>query len=225
MPQWHLQHGESYLVTGEPVIVADLNSSITHSIELLLVAVLLVMAGDPGADLLRAPAAAAAGRCGARRGAHLRRPVARGGIADDGLDRRAAGAGGAGGGLRDPVPVAGGGGLRAGGGSGPAEGPGRLSAPTVWRSSRARRRSAAPRSPPPPRPAPPRSSCWCCRRCRWCAASACCSWWGSAIALLCALTVGAAALALARARLLRPGHAPVQASRRRAPAGRLAGGA
>jgi len=45
MPQWHLQHGESYLITGEPVIVSDLNSSITHSIELLLVAVLLVMAG------------------------------------------------------------------------------------------------------------------------------------------------------------------------------------
>ncbi len=44
MPQWRLQHGESYLVTGEPVIVADLNNSITHSIELLLVAVLLVMA-------------------------------------------------------------------------------------------------------------------------------------------------------------------------------------
>ncbi len=48
MPQWHLQHGESYLLTGEPVIVADLNSSITHSIELLLVAVLLVMAGTLG---------------------------------------------------------------------------------------------------------------------------------------------------------------------------------
>jgi uncharacterized protein len=48
MPQWHLQHGESYLLTGEPVIVADLNNSITHSIELLLVAVLLVMAGTLG---------------------------------------------------------------------------------------------------------------------------------------------------------------------------------
>jgi uncharacterized protein len=44
MPQWHLQHGERYLVTGEPVIVADLTSSITHSVELLLVAVLLAMA-------------------------------------------------------------------------------------------------------------------------------------------------------------------------------------
>jgi uncharacterized protein len=45
MPQWHLAHGERYLVTGEPVIVADLTSSISHSIELLLIAVLLVMAG------------------------------------------------------------------------------------------------------------------------------------------------------------------------------------
>ncbi len=44
MKQWHLQHGESYLVTGEPVIVADLTGEITHSIELLLVAVVLVMA-------------------------------------------------------------------------------------------------------------------------------------------------------------------------------------
>ncbi len=44
MPQWRLQHGEHYLLTGEPVIVSELTSSITHSIELLLVAVLLVMA-------------------------------------------------------------------------------------------------------------------------------------------------------------------------------------
>jgi hydrophobe/amphiphile efflux-3 (HAE3) family protein len=43
MSQWHLANGESYLVTGEPVIVSDLTSSITSSIELLLVAVLLVM--------------------------------------------------------------------------------------------------------------------------------------------------------------------------------------
>ena len=48
MPQWKLQHGESYLVTGVPVIVADLTHSITHSIELLLIAVLLVMAATLG---------------------------------------------------------------------------------------------------------------------------------------------------------------------------------
>jgi hypothetical protein len=48
MPQWQLTHGETYLVTGEPVIVADLTSSISHSIELLLIAVLLVMAATLG---------------------------------------------------------------------------------------------------------------------------------------------------------------------------------
>jgi uncharacterized protein len=48
MSQWRLQHGESYLVTGEPVIVADLNNAIGRAIELLLVAVLLVMAGALG---------------------------------------------------------------------------------------------------------------------------------------------------------------------------------
>ena len=48
MRQWRLTHGESYLVTGEPVIVSDLTNSISHSIELLLVAVLLVMAGTLG---------------------------------------------------------------------------------------------------------------------------------------------------------------------------------
>ena len=45
MKQWRLAHGESYLVTGQPVIVSDLTGKITHSIELLLVAVMLVMAG------------------------------------------------------------------------------------------------------------------------------------------------------------------------------------
>jgi hypothetical protein len=44
MPVWRLQNGETYLVTGEPVIVDDITGSITNSIELLLVAVLLVMA-------------------------------------------------------------------------------------------------------------------------------------------------------------------------------------
>jgi hydrophobe/amphiphile efflux-3 (HAE3) family protein len=44
MPQWRLQHG-AYLLTGEPVIVSELSRSITHSLELLLVAVLVVMSG------------------------------------------------------------------------------------------------------------------------------------------------------------------------------------
>jgi hypothetical protein len=48
MPQWRLVHGERYLVSGEPVIVADLTGAITHSLELLLVAVALVMAATLG---------------------------------------------------------------------------------------------------------------------------------------------------------------------------------
>ncbi len=48
MPQWQPQHGGSYLLTGVPAIVAELTSSITRSIELLLVAVLLVMAAALG---------------------------------------------------------------------------------------------------------------------------------------------------------------------------------
>ena len=44
MKQWRLAHGETYLVTGEPAIVSDLTSSISHSIELLLLAVLAAMA-------------------------------------------------------------------------------------------------------------------------------------------------------------------------------------
>ena len=72
MPQWQLQHGEKYLVTGEPVIVSDLNGSITHSIELLLVAVLLVMAatlglifsGRSNCAMLRSP------KCCAMRSSH-----------------------------------------------------------------------------------------------------------------------------------------------------------
>jgi hydrophobe/amphiphile efflux-3 (HAE3) family protein len=48
MSQWQLAHGESYLVTGVPAVVSDLTSSITHAIELLMVAVLLVMAATLG---------------------------------------------------------------------------------------------------------------------------------------------------------------------------------
>jgi uncharacterized protein len=44
MPQWRLQNGGSYLLTGEPVIASELESSISHSIELLLGAVLVAMA-------------------------------------------------------------------------------------------------------------------------------------------------------------------------------------
>ena len=48
MPQWRLEHGGRYLVTGEPVIVSDLESSLTRQIELLLAAVVLVMAAVLG---------------------------------------------------------------------------------------------------------------------------------------------------------------------------------
>jgi uncharacterized protein len=55
MSQWHLQHGGSYLVTGEPVIVSDLTSAISHSIELLLIAVVLVMAATLGLTFFGRP--------------------------------------------------------------------------------------------------------------------------------------------------------------------------
>lgn len=48
MPQWHLANGENYLVTGVPVIVADLPGAIGSAIEVLMVAVLLVMAATLG---------------------------------------------------------------------------------------------------------------------------------------------------------------------------------
>jgi uncharacterized protein len=47
LPGFALQHG-TYAITGVPVIVADLTSAITHSIELLMAAVVLVMAAALG---------------------------------------------------------------------------------------------------------------------------------------------------------------------------------
>jgi len=44
MPQWKPRNGATYTVTGAPVVVADLASSITGSMIVLLVAALLVMA-------------------------------------------------------------------------------------------------------------------------------------------------------------------------------------
>ena len=115
MPQWQLAHGETYLVTGEPVIVSDLDRPITRSIELLLVAVLrgdgatlgLVFNGSPRllplAVALLATALTFGGLALVGRVAHRR------------LDGGPAGAGGARGRLRDPVSVARGGGACAGG--------------------------------------------------------------------------------------------------------------
>src|SRR3954449_7094026 len=44
MPDWHLSNGGSYVVTGAPVVVNDLSADITHSLVVLLVAALLLMA-------------------------------------------------------------------------------------------------------------------------------------------------------------------------------------
>jgi hydrophobe/amphiphile efflux-3 (HAE3) family protein len=45
MADWQPKNGGQYVVTGVPVVVNDLTESISRSIELLLIAVLLVMAG------------------------------------------------------------------------------------------------------------------------------------------------------------------------------------
>ncbi len=44
MPQWRLQHGGAYLLTGEPAIVSDLTGRLSSALALLLVAVALAMA-------------------------------------------------------------------------------------------------------------------------------------------------------------------------------------
>ena len=43
MPEWKLDNGGAYVVTGAPVVLSDLTTSITDSIVLLLIAALLVM--------------------------------------------------------------------------------------------------------------------------------------------------------------------------------------
>ena len=107
MPQWHLANGESYLVTGGPVIVGDLTSKLSHAILLLLVAVAVVMAATLLLVFSERPRLLPLALAGARDGADLRRAGGGGCSVDDGLDRRAAGFGGAVGRLRDPVPGAG----------------------------------------------------------------------------------------------------------------------
>ena len=54
MPDWHLANGGSYVVTGAPVVVNDLSNDISHSLIVLLVAALLVMAATL-ALVFRAP--------------------------------------------------------------------------------------------------------------------------------------------------------------------------
>ncbi|HEX5224096.1 MAG TPA: MMPL family transporter, partial [Solirubrobacteraceae bacterium] len=55
MPQWHLANGESYLVTGVPVIVADLVDQIGAAVALLMGAVVLLIAAALGLVFTRRP--------------------------------------------------------------------------------------------------------------------------------------------------------------------------
>ena len=55
MPDWAPRDGESYLVTGEPVIVADLTGAITSSLRVLLLVGLLVMAATLALVFQRRP--------------------------------------------------------------------------------------------------------------------------------------------------------------------------
>ncbi len=124
-------------------------------------------AGDGGRARARVPQPPAAAPAGGRAGGggdHVRGDVAARRVADDGVDRGAAGAARARGRLRDPVPGARRGGRRA-----------RMGVETP-RRPRTRRARRCRRSPPPRSRPRSGSSCCCCRRCRWCAASACCSW-------------------------------------------------
>ena len=68
---------QHYVVTGGPVVVSDLTTSITDSIVVLLIAALLVMAVVLALVFRAAAAAAAARRSRWRRPRHLRRAVAR----------------------------------------------------------------------------------------------------------------------------------------------------
>src|SRR4051794_3249371 len=55
MPDWRLRNGGSFVVTGAPVVVSDLTGRISHSIVLLLIAALLVMAATLGIVFRRTP--------------------------------------------------------------------------------------------------------------------------------------------------------------------------
>ena len=108
MKQWRLQHGETYLVTGEPVIVSD---DLTSSIIALDRAAAGRGAAGDGAraepDLHADARACCRWRWRCSPAALTFGALALvGRVADDGLGRGAAGAGRSVGGLRDPVPVA-----------------------------------------------------------------------------------------------------------------------
>ena len=202
MPEWKLPNGKgTYVVTGAPVVVSDLTRSISHSLIALLVAALRRHGAHAGPGLPRAAAAAAARRRPGRGRADLRRALAGRGVADHGLDRRAARCSSASPsttrsscrrGCRRPG--------RRGGHRGGGAAHGRARRPD-GRDRRARRRR-------------PASSCSRSRRCRWSAASGCCSWQASRSRCGCALTLGVAALAR-RARGAARAAAGVRGARRR----------
>ena len=102
-PRFKLDKGD-YVISGVPVVVEGLADKLRSEIFILLAVSILIM-GIVLFFVLRAAAAAAAARGRARRlGADLRRALAGRRLADDGLDRGAAGADRPRGRLRDPVP-------------------------------------------------------------------------------------------------------------------------
>ena len=160
-----------YLVTGEPVIVADLNE-LDHALDR---AAADRRAARDGRRRSAWSSPGARGCCRSRwRCSPPRSPSAR--CRSSGASLTMASIAvlpvlvGPRGRLRDPVPVARRGGPR-------AEAASTARPRASARCARGGRARAARRSPPRPRPAPRRCSCCCSRRCRWCAASACCWWW------------------------------------------------
>ena len=167
MPDWRLPNGKgTYVVTGAPVVVSDLTKSISHSLIVLLVVALAVMAVTLAlvfrARLRLLPLVVALAATGltfgllSLVGASLTMasiavlPVLIGLAVDYAIQLQS----------RVQEAQAAGGGHR--------------------RRGRAHGASAGRRPSPPPPPRPPRaSSCSCSRRCRWSAASGCCSSRGS----------------------------------------------
>ena len=137
MPEWRLTDGAGYTVTGAPVVADDVTDALTGSTLRLLVAGLVLMALVLALVFRSRLRLRAAGDRAGRGGDHVRGDGAARPAADDGLDRRAAGAARARGRLRDPVP-----GARAGGGRRRAGGAGRGAGD---RHRRARHRRRLPR--------------------------------------------------------------------------------
>ena len=106
MGEFKPRNGATYTVTGAPVVVVGLDR-VDRELDARAARRRAARHGrDARARLPRPSAAAAAGDRARRRGGDVRRAVARRRVADDGLDRRAAGADRPRGRLRDPVAVA-----------------------------------------------------------------------------------------------------------------------